>query len=483
MKKYVKRYRKQFILGPAFKLTEAILELLVPIVMAKIVDVGIASGDAAYILKMGGIMLLLGALGLVFAVICQYSAAVAQQGVGTDLRNDMFRKINSMSQGDIDKFGTASLTTRITNDVNQIQLAVAMLIRLVFRSPFLIIGALVMAMLIDLKMSIIFFLAGAIVAILLYAVMRRSLPFYRVIQKGLDKVSRITGENLDGARVIRAFGGQAHEEKRFAEASADLTRISIRVGKLSALLNPLTFAVMNLAVIAILYFGGKNVDAGALARGEVIAFTSYMTQILLSLIVFANVIVIFTKAEACYRRVKEILDFTPTTTDAGNRLLVPDEAAPAVAFDHVNFSFTSSEEKTLSDISFSLSKGETLGVIGGTGSGKTALVNLITRLYDVQSGSVSVMGHDVRQYPFGQLRGIAHTVLQKNQLFSATIRENLQLGDRAATDEQLWEALRTAQAAEFVEKLPQGLDTAVEEGGKNLSQADRSSGFVSPAPS
>lgn len=469
MKKYVKRYRKQFIMGPAFKLTEAILELLVPVVMAKIVDVGIATGDTAYILKMGGLMLLLGALGLVFAVICQYSAAVAQQGVGTDLRNDMFRQINRMSQGDIDKFGTASLTTRITNDVNQIQLAVAMLIRLMFRSPFLIIGALVMAMLIDLKMSIIFFIAGALVAGILYGVMSRSLPFYKIIQKGLDKVSRITGENLDGARVIRAFGGQAHEKKRFAEASADLTRISIRVGKLSALLNPLTFAVMNLAVIAILYFGGKNVDAGTLARGEVIAFTSYMTQILLSLIVFANVIVIFTKAEACYRRVKEVLEFTPALTDKGNTELAPDENAPAVTFDHVDFSFTASEEKALSDISFSINKGETLGIIGGTGSGKTALVNLITRLYDVQSGCVSVLGHDVRQYPFGQLRGITHTVLQKNQLFSATIRENLQLGDRAATDEQLWEALKTAQAAEFVEKLPQGLDTVVEEGGKNFS--------------
>ena len=308
MKKYYALYKKQFILGPAFKLAEAILELLVPLVMAKIIDVGIKNGDVPYIIKMGLLMATLGILGLLCAIVCQYSAAVAQQGVGTEIRNDMFKKINSFAQSDIDAFSSSSLITRITNDVNQIQSGVAMFIRLMFRSPFLIAGSLIMAMKLDLKMSIIFFAAGLLVSLIMYYVLTKSLPLYKVIQKVLDKVSLVVKENLSGVRVIRAFSKSNHEKERFGDKNDELTRINFRVGSLSALLNPMTFAVMNLAIVILLYFGGKNVYSGELSQGKIIALISYMTQILLSIIVFANVIVVFTKALASVQRVKEVLD-------------------------------------------------------------------------------------------------------------------------------------------------------------------------------
>lgn len=331
MKKYYAQYKLQFIMGPAFKLAEAILELLVPLVMARIIDVGVKNGDVPYILKMGGVMFLLGAVGLGFAVICQYSAAVAQQGVGTALRRDLFKKINELSAADRAKFSNATLITRITNDVNQIQSGVAMLIRLMFRSPFLIAGSLVMAMALDLKMSIIFFVAGFIVSGVMYYVLSRSLPLYRKIQKKLDVLSRITGEMLSGVRVIRAFGKSKHETERFGGANTDVTKVCVRVAKLNAYLNPLTFAVINLGIVAILYFGGKNVALGNLMQGEVIAFTNYMTQISLSIIVFANVIVVFTKAAASIDRVKEVLE-TESSMEEGTRDTVNTENETAIAF-------------------------------------------------------------------------------------------------------------------------------------------------------
>ena len=471
MRKYYMLYKKEFILGPACKLTEAILELLVPLVMARIVDVGVQNGDVPYILKMGGLMVLLGAAGLGFAVICQYCAAVAQQGVGTALRRDLLHKIHTLSSADRAQFSNATLITRITNDVNQIQSGVAMLIRLVFRSPFLIAGSLIMAMALDLRMSVIFFIAGFLVSGIMYYVLSRSLPLYKKIQKKLDGLLRITGENLSGVRVIRAFVRQAHETKRFADGNEALTRVCMRVAKLNAYLNPLTFAVINLGIAALLVFGGFKVNAGSLTQGEVIALTNYMTQILLSIIVFANVIVVFTKAGASIDRVKEVLAAEPTMHEGTEETF--DENAPAVEVRHVDFSFAGSEEKLLSNIDFTIERGETVGIIGGTGAGKSVLVNLLMRLHDVTGGEVRIFGRDVRNCTFTALRGAVHIVSQGSRLFQGTVRENLLCGKRDISDEALRQALRIAQCSEFVDKLPEGLDAPVEEGGKNFSGGQR----------
>lgn len=473
MKKYVAQYKKEFILGPAFKLAEAILELLVPLVMAKIIDVGVQNGDVPYILKMGGLMVLLGVLGLGFAIICQYCAAVAQQGIGTALRRDLLQTINSLSKADRDKFSNATLITRITNDINQIQSGVAMLIRLVFRSPFLIAGSLIMAMVLDLKMSIIFFVAGFLVSGIMYFILSRSLPLYKKIQQKLDGLSRITGEGLSGVRVIRAFGKSKHEKERFSDENAVLTKISVRVGRLNAYLNPLTFAVINLGIVLILYFGGVNVNTGALTQGEIIAFTNYMTQILLSIIVFANVIVIFTKAAASITRVEDVLNTKPTMEEGTLQKFNPENGSPAVAFENVDFSFTDAEEKVLSDIRLEIKKGQTVGIIGGTGAGKSAMINLMLRLYDADSGHVRVFGHDVRDFTFRALRSTVHIVSQGSRLFKGTVLDNLTCGKTDVPDEQIEAALRISQSAEFVEKLPDRLQTPVEEGGKNFSGGQR----------
>lgn len=472
MKKYFQKYKLQFIMGPAFKLAEAILELFVPIVMSRIIDVGVKNGDTVYILKMGALMLTLGAVGLCFAVICQYSAAVAQQGVGTDLRRDVFRKIHALSAADRAKFSNATLVTRLTNDINQIQSGVAMLIRLMFRSPFLIAGSLIMAMALDLKMSVIFFVAGALVSVIMYIILSRSLPLYKKMQNKLDVLARIVSENLSGVRVIRAFQKTNAERDRFSEENKDFTRIQVRVGRLNAFLNPLTFAVMNLGIVAVLYFGGKNVYSGRLTQGEVIAFTNYMTQILLSIIVFANVIVIFTKAAASMDRVKAVLQTEPTMHE-GKATAVNTQYETAVRFDNVDFSFNTAEEKVLSSISFTIERGQTVGIIGGTGAGKSALVNLIWRLYDTDGGTVSVFGKDVKAYTFRALRDAVHIVPQSGALFKGTVRENLLCGKTDISEQEIAKALRVSQASEFVRQLPEGLDAPVEEGGKNFSGGQR----------
>lgn len=473
MKKYFTLYKKQFILGPAFKLAEAILELFVPIAVASMIDKGIALGDKAYIFKMGAVLFLLAAFGVGFAIICQYSAAVAQQGVGTHLRNDIFKKINLMSKSDIDKFGSASLTTRITNDITQIQSAVAMLIRLVFRSPFLIAGSLIAAVGLDAKISIIFFVAAIIVSVILYFILSRSLPLYAQIQKKLDRTASIVKDSLTGVRVIRAFSRTEYEKEKFEKANDELTRRSVKVGRLSALLNPLTFAVMNTAIVLILYFGGIKVNTGSLTQGEVLAFTNYMTQILLSIIVFSNVIVIFTKAGASYQRLKEVLDYTPSMTDENASVTEGDFNYPAVKFNSVGYSYGEADEKVLSGVNLSIEKGETVGIIGGTGSGKTTLVNLIMRFYDADEGSVEVFGHNVKDYKFDALRKLVHIVPQENRLFSGTVRENLLCADKNATEQEMYQALEISQAKEFVDKLPKKLDTEINENSKNLSGGQR----------
>lgn len=467
---YLKHYKKEVIIGPIFKLLEAIFELIVPLVMASIIDIGIKNNDVNYIFKMGGLMVLLGFMGLIFALICQYNASIASQGVGTKLRNDLFKHINSLTFTELDHIGTNSLITRITNDVNQIQLAVAMLIRLVIRAPFLVIGSIVMAMMLDLKLSVIFIVVAPLVSIILYYVMSRSVPYYKVRQSKVDKISLVTRENLEGSRVIRAFSKQEHEINRFEEANQEVTDIVIRVGKLSAILNPATFVVLNGAIIAIIWFGGKRVDLGALAQGQIIAFVNYMTQISLALIVVANLVIIFTKASASAARINEILETTPSFTE-GNDVIptTPNSNAAKVSFDHVSFSYAGTDEYSLSDINFDINAGQTIGIIGGTGSGKSTLVNLLPRFYDITKGEIRIDGVSIRNYSFEKLRKKFGIVPQKSVLFKGTISENLRWGKENATDAELKKAVELAQAAEFINSKPDKYDTIIEQGGKNLS--------------
>ena len=467
--RFLKQFKKEVLIGPVFKLTEAVFELIVPLVMAQIIDVGIANGDRGYVLRMGGVMVLLGLVGLGCAMICQYCAARASQGFGTVLRSEMFRHINTLSHGEIDQIGTPSLITRITNDVNQLQLAVAMLIRLVVRAPFLVIGATVMALLLDWKLACIFFVAAPLMALVLYLVMSRSIPFYRIIQKKLDRISLITRENLSGVRVIRAFSRQEKEKERFAQASEDQMTTSIAVGRISALLNPLTSAIINLAIAAVIWFGGFRVDAGGMTQGEVIAFVNYLNQILLAMIVVANLVVIFTKAAASATRVDEVLELHPSIVNRVSRPAQEVEGSPEIAFDAVSFAYPDAGAYSLSDISFTVARGQTLGIIGGTGCGKSTLVNLIPRFYEVSQGSLKVDGVDVRDYPMEQLRDKVGIVPQRAVLFSGTLRQNMQWRKQDATDEEIWQALETAQAASFVRKMPDGLDSVILQGGKNLS--------------
>ncbi|MCI5904947.1 MAG: ABC transporter ATP-binding protein/permease [Oscillospiraceae bacterium] len=467
-KRYLGAVKKEIIIGQTSKLIEAIFEVIVPLIMAAIVDNGINGGRGKpYIYKMGGLLVLLGVLGLCFALICQYLASKASQSVGTVLRNDMFRRINSLSHAELDRLGTPSLITRLTNDINQVQQAVAMYIRLVVRAPFIVIGSAIMAVSIDLKLSVVFVFVIPLVVLVLYLIMSRSIKYYKVIQKKLDRISLVTREGLSGVRVIRAFSRQETEQERFDEANDEYLRISLSVGRLSALLNPLTYAVLNLAIAAIVWFGGFRVNIGDLTQGEVIAFVNYMTQISLALVVVANLVVLFTKAAASASRINEVLDIEPSIKGGGYK--GGSDNGPAVKFDNVSFSYNGSGENALENISFTAEKGETIGIIGGTGSGKSTLVSLIPRFYDVTDGSISVCGTDVREYDTKALRNMIGTVPQKAVLFSGTIAENMRWGKADATEEEIRSAIKTAQAEEFVNKMPNGLETKISQGGKNLS--------------
>lgn len=467
--KYLKKYRKNVILGPIFKLTEAVFELIVPLVMAKIIDVGIANKDSGYIWKMGGVLVLLGVCGLGFALICQYVASVASQGFGTELRRELYNHINTLSHKEVDEFGTPSLITRLTSDINQLQVAVAMLIRLVVRAPFLVIGSTIMAFMIDVKLALIFVLVIPLVAIVMWLVTTRTIPFFKSIQKKLDKTSLITRENLVGARAVRAFSKQQHEIERFRDNAEDIEKAAVRAGKISALLSPVNAIILNLAIVAIIWFGGFSVNVGDLTQGQVIALVNYMNQILLALVVVANLVVIFTKSAACAARVNEVLDTKPSIAEKDCAEENGDSTAPAVKFDKVYFSYHDNSEYALEDISFTAEKGQTIGIIGGTGSGKSTLINLIPRFYDASGGLVEVYGTDVRNYSLNRLRNKIAVVPQKAVLFSGTIRENMKWGGDNITDEQIWRALKISQAYEFVEKLENGLDYEILQGGKNLS--------------
>lgn len=472
--RYLKHYKKQVIIGPIFKWLEAIFELIVPLVMAKIIDVGIKNGDKKYILLMGGVMVLLGLLGVCFALICQYSASVASQGIGTIMRNDLFRHINTLSHKELDAVGTNSLITRIINDVNQMQLAVAMLIRLVVRAPFLVVGATIMAMLLDLKLSIVFLIVAPLVSLVLYIVMSKSVPFYRVRQKKLDKISLITRENLSGVRVIRAFSKQDNEAERFEQASDDLTNVMVSVGKISAFLNPVLLVIMNLAIVGILWFGGERVYIGALTQGEVIAFVNYMTQISLALVVVANLVVIFTKASASATRINEIFDLEPSINEESKTVeKQKDESAPRISFDQVHFSYGENNEYELEDISVDIYPNETIGIIGGTGSGKSTFTHLISRFYEVTKGEIRIDGVPIKEFSLKDLRGRIGIVPQRAVLFRGSIRENLQWGKEFITGEEIEKALRISQSKEFVEELPNGIDSIISQDGKNLSGGQR----------
>jgi len=480
--RYLKYFKKEVIIGPFFKLLEAIFELIVPLVMASIIDNGIKNRDSAYVLQRGGIILLLGIMGLVFALICQYCAARASQGFGTMVRNDLYAHINTFSHAELDLFGTDTLINVLTNDINQMQLAVAMLIRLVVRVPFLIIGAIVMSMILDLKLSVIFLIVAPMVSAVLYLIMKKSVPYYRVRQKMLDKVSLITRENLSGARVIRAFSKQDHETERFKKANDDVAEIAINVGKISAFLNPATFAILNIAILAILWFGGIRVDEGSLTQGEVVAFTNYMTQISLALVVFANLVVIFTKAAASAGRINKVFETSCTLIEKESGILNVQTGSPGdngytdkplVSFDNVSFSYPGTDKYALEDISFDIKAGEVTGIIGGTGSGKSTLVNLLPRFYDVTKGVIRINGIPIEDYPINKLRDMFGIVPQKAVLFSGSIIDNIRYYKEDATTDEIKRALEIAQARDFVERLPQGYDTLINQGGRNLSGGQR----------
>ncbi len=469
--RFLKGYKKQVFFGPLFKLAEAVLELIVPLVMVRIIDIGIANQDKLYVLRMGGLLLLIAAVSLSCALVCQYFASIASQGVGTDIRNSLFQKINRFSHRELDKFGTPSLITRLTGDVNQLQLAVAMLIRLVIRAPFLAVGSVVMAMFIDLKLSVVFMIVMPLIAFVLYLIMSRSIPFFRTIQRKLDRISLIVRENLEGARVIRAFSKQQHEAARFSGASDELTQTAVGVGRLSALLNPLTYAIMNFAIIVIIWCGGLQVNTGALTQGEIIAFINYMTQVLLALVVVANLVVTFTKASASASRVNEIFETEVSVADTAATpvFISPAPNMPLLEFKQVSFSYHDNDEYALQDVSLQIYAGETIGIIGGTGSGKSTLVQLIPRFYDVSKGELLLHGVPLQSYPLSQLRAMIGMAPQKASVVSGTIAANLRWGDQSADDNALWDALRTAQAAEFVQSKPGGLQAEIRQGGQNLS--------------
>ncbi len=489
--RYLKYFKREVTIGPFFKFLEAVFELIVPLVMATIIDIGIKNRDSRYVLQRGGIILLLGLMGLIFAIICQYSAAKASQGIGTMVRNDLYNHINSLSHAEIDSFGTDTLITILTNDINQIQLAVAMLIRLVVRAPFLVIGAVVMSMILDIKLSIIFLIVAPLVSLVIYLIMKLSLPFYRVRQRMLDKVSRITRENLSGARVIRSFSKQEHEIKRFNEANNEVADIAINVGKISAFLNPATFAILNIAILAILWFGGIRVEVGSLTQGEVIAFVNYMTQISIALMVVANLVVIFTKASASARRINSVFETLPSVKekevnmsdqDPAKDRLVQDiqvnnkainDVAALVSLKNVSFAYSGSDQYALEDISFDINEGEIIGVIGGTGSGKSTLINLLPRFYDVDKGEIRIKGTPVDEYSLDRLRALFGIVPQKTVLFSGSVCDNIRFSYKDASLDDIHRAIDIAQARDFVDKLPHGCDSQINQGGRNLSGGQR----------
>lgn len=478
LRRFGGKYRRYMVIGPACKLIEVIFDLLTPLVIAQMIDKGIGSHDVSAVVRYGMVLAAMAVIGISFTLVCQKMAALTSQGMGTDIRGALYQHINKLSYAELDRFGTPSLITRITNDVNQVQLAVALGVRMLIRWPFLAAGSMVAALAIDLKLGIIFLICTPAIGLVFWVVMARCIPYYKQLQAKLDRIALICREGLSGARVVRAFVREDHERERFAQAADDQAHTAIAVGKLSSILNPVTFLVMNLGVCAILWVGGIQVSVGELTQGQVMAFVNYMTQTLTSIVYVANLVVVFTKASASASRINEVLNCVPGIADEGNQpvaLPKPGNVAsvPALSLSHASFSFGAGAANAVNDVTLELPLGKTLGIIGGTGSGKSTLVSLIPRLYDASTGSVSVMGVDVRTWPLDQLRRVVATVPQRASLVSGSIRSNLTWRDEAATDEELWVALDMAQASEFVRNKPQGLDAPVEAGGKNFSGGQR----------
>ena len=478
LRRFGGKFRRYMVIGPACKLIEVIFDLLTPLVIAQMIDKGIGAHDVNAVVHYGMLLAVMAVIGISFTLVCQKMAALTSQGMGTDIRGALYQHINKLSYAELDRFGTPSLITRITNDVNQVQLAVALGVRMLIRWPFLAVGSMCAALAIDLKLGVIFLICTPAIGLVFWFVMARCIPYYKQLQAKLDRIALICREGLSGARVVRAFVREDHERERFAQAADDQAHTAIAVGKLSSILNPVTFLVMNLGVCAILWVGGIQVNVGELTQGQVMAFVNYMTQTLTSIVYVANLVVVFTKASASASRINEVLNCEPSITDEGNQpvaLPKPGNVAsvPALSLSHASFSFGAGAANAVNDVTLELPLGKTLGIIGGTGSGKSTLVSLIPRLYDASTGSVSVMGVDVRTWPLDQLRRVVATVPQRASLVSGSIRSNLTWRDEAATDEELWVALDMAQASEFVRNKPQGLDAPVEAGGKNFSGGQR----------
>lgn len=481
LRRFGGKFRWYMVIGPACKLIEVIFDLLTPLVIAQMIDKGIGAHDVNAVVHYGMLLGAMAVIGISFTLVCQKMAALTSQGMGTDIRGALYEHINKLSYAELDRFGTPSLITRIINDVNQVQLAVALGVRMLIRWPFLAVGSMVAALAIDLKLGIIFLICTPAIGLVFWFVMARCIPYYKQLQAKLDRIALICREGLSGARVVRAFVREGHERQRFTQAADDQAHVAIAVGKLSSILNPVTFLVMNLGVCAILWVGGIQVNVGELTQGQVMAFVNYMTQTLTSIVYVANLVVVFTKASASASRINEVLNCVPSITDDGNEpVALPKPSAmsdtalvPALSLSHASFSFGAGAANAVNDVTLELPLGKTLGIIGGTGSGKSTLVSLIPRLYDAGVGSVSVMGTDVRSWPLDQLRHAVATVPQRASLVSGTIRSNLTWRDESATDEELWAALDMAQASEFVRNKPQGLDAPVEAGGKNFSGGQR----------
>ena len=473
---YLKDYKKESIIGPLFKLLEATFELIVPVIMAHIIDIGIKNHDTLYIWKMGAVLVIFGILGLTCSLLAQYFAAKAAVGFGTALRHDLFWHIENLSHAEVDKAGSSTLVVRMTSDVNQVQSGVNLVLRLFLRSPFIVVGALVMAFTINWKAAMVFVVTVPLLAFVIYGIMVITIPLYKKVQRELDEVLLTTRENLTGVRVIRAFRTQKLERETFEHKSDMLMDIQMHVGKISASLNPLTYIIVNAGIIAVIWFGGIQVNVGDMTQGEVIALVNYMTQTLLALVALANLIITFTKALASAGRINEVFAMKPGIVDGNEKesaVQQTEEPKTAVSMEDVTFYYQESKEPALEHISFTAKKGETIGIIGGTGSGKSTLVSLIPRFYDVTEGRVFVNEKDVREYKVENLRSKVGTVPQKAVLFHGTIRDNMKMGREDASDEEIFEALKTAQALEIVENKPGKLDTVLSEGGKNLSGGQR----------
>lgn len=490
---YLKDYKKETVLAPLFKMLEATFELFVPLVMAAIIDQGIGSGNVSYVLRMGGVMILLGVIGLVCSITAQYFSAKAAVGVSTKLKHALFAHIQGLSYTEIDTLGTATMITRMTSDVNQVQSGVNMVLRLFLRSPFIVFGAMVMAFTIDVKAAFIFVVTIPALSVVVFGIMMWTMPLFKKVQAGLDSVLGATRENLTGARVIRAFNKEQEEIEAFERKNSNLAHMQLFVGKISALTNPVTYIIVNVATIVLLYTGVVRVDEGTITQGQVVALVNYMSQILIELVKLANLIITITKALACANRIQSVFEIesgmtweqavTPagaaatdghrTDEAAGTAAQTGQNAADEVVFDHVCLTYAGAGAESLSDIDFHVKKGQTVGIIGGTGSGKTSLINMIPRFYDATKGHVRIKGKDVREYGMEELREMIGIVPQKAVLFQGTIRENMQWGKNDATDAQIWQAIETAQAKEFVEQKDGKLEASVAQSGRNLSGGQR----------